>query len=199
VLALMVLTDPETHFLGRDTAADVRTYQINFYSSFGPSMTSFFRGLIGEDWQSVAPRVDAGQVVYPDPLELVSGDMPGTPVDPNASFSIQLAATVYGMALIPQTYDQTYMNKSRIWVVGGAESVELDPSIPTLSFTDPASGLTYMAASYLDASGNETAPGAQMLMHAQDLLDQGATEPLARYVDNINIIRRLSWLLDFGG
>ena len=200
VLALMVLTDPETHFIGRDTAADVRSYQINFYSSFAPSMTSFFRGLVGEDWQTVSPRVVSGQLRYPDALQLASSDMPGTPVDPNASFSIQLAAAVYGMALIPQTYDQTYMNKSRIWAVGGAEAVTLDPSIPTISFTDPASGLTYVAASYPDATtGAETAPGAQMLLHAQALLDQGSMGPLASYIDNVNIIRRLSWLIDFGG
>jgi len=57
-----------------------------------------------------------------------------------------------------------------------------------------------VAASYPDATtGAETAPGAQMLLHAQALLDQGSMGPLASYIDNVNIIRRLSWLIDFGG
>ncbi|MDH5493365.1 MAG: zinc-dependent metalloprotease, partial [Myxococcales bacterium] len=161
VLAIMVLTDPETHFLGRDTAADVRRYQISYYSSFPGAMESLFGGLLGEDWDAVAPRVDGTGLVYPDPLDLVSGGMPGVPVDPNASFSIQLFASVYGMALIPETFDRTYMNKSRIWVRGGAEGVEIDPRWPIVEFMDVTSGLTYVAASYLDAAGVETGPGAR--------------------------------------
>ena len=198
VLAIMVLADPETHFLGRDTAADLRRYQISFYSSYGPAMESFFRGLLGEDWNTVGPRYTGGELVYPDPVELRDGSMPGLPLDPNASFSIQLFAATFGMALIPETFDQTYMNKSRIWVVGGAEGLEIDPSVETVRFLDTASGITYVAASYPDGTGAETGPGAQMLMHAQDLSDAGATGELARYLDTVNIVRRLSWLMDFG-
>ena len=40
VLAIQVLTDPTTYFLGRDTDADIRRYQLNFASTFGPSWGS---------------------------------------------------------------------------------------------------------------------------------------------------------------
>src|SRR5690606_1066797 len=112
ILALLVLADPTTYFLGRDTDADIRRYQLNFASTFGPSVTRFFGGLLGEDWTAIAPRAQSGTVVYPDALEIEQGNMAGTPLAPNASFSIQLYAAVFGMAYIPETYDQDFLNHS---------------------------------------------------------------------------------------
>ena len=200
VLALQTLVDPESNFLGRDTAADVRRYQINFYSSFSPAVTGFFRGLLGEDWGAIAPRaVDRSELRFPDPLNLAGDPMSGTPVDPNASFSIQLYGATYAMAQIPETFDRTFFQRARIWVRGGADAITPDPSVATVSFTDPRTGLTYEAASYPDADGYETGPAAQMVLHAQALADNGAEGELARFVDNMNVLRRLSWLYDFGG
>ena len=56
VLAIQVLTDPTTYFLGRDTDADIRRYQLNFASTFGPSMGTFFGSLLSEEWDHIAPR-----------------------------------------------------------------------------------------------------------------------------------------------
>lgn len=200
ILAIYMLVDPETHFLGRDTSADVRRYQISYYSSFSPSMTSFFRGLLGEDWQTIAPRWDSTRLVYPDPVELERRDMGGRPFDPNASFSIQLFAAVFGMAMIPETFDQTYSHSSRIYVLGGPDGVDVAPEsgLTQVQFVDPFSGLTYMAASYPDPGGKETGVGAQMLLHAQTLKDAGADGELRRFVENIEVVRRLSWLLTYG-
>ncbi len=199
VVALEVLTDPTTHFIGRDTDADIRRYQINFATSFGPAMTSFFRGAIGEDWRAVAPRFDgAGELVYPDPASQAAGNMAGTPVDPDIGFSIELYASVLGMAYIPQTYDQDFLNRSRIWVSGGSEEVQIDPAHTVVQYTDPASGLTYNAVSYPGAAGSETGVGAQMLLHAERLEARGEIAALRRYVDNIDIIRRLTYLLGAG-
>jgi len=196
VLALMVMVDPQTNFLGRDTAADVRRYQISFYSSFAPSVTGFLRGLLSSDWATVAPRLEAGELRYPTALELRDGSMGGTPLDPNASFSIQLFAATYGMAMIPETFDRTYFQQSRIWVAEGAEAIGVTG--PVVEFTDPATGLTYYAASYEDETGAETGPAARMIIHAQNLAANGADAELAQYMDNLNLVRRLSWLFDFG-
>lgn len=143
-----MVVDPETHFLGRDTSADVRRYQISDYSSFAPSLTSLFRGLMGEDWRTIAPRWDSSRLIYPDPIELERRDMPGTPIDPNASCSIQLFAAVYGMAMIPETFDQTYAHSSRIYVRGGPDGLEVAPDsdLELVEFVDPDSGLAYVAA-----------------------------------------------------
>ena len=197
-VALQVLVDPQTNFLGRDTAADVRRYQLSFYTSFAPAMTGFMRGLVGEDWETVAPRLSGDEVIYPDPLQLADASMPGIPVDPNASFSIQLAASVYGMAMIPETFDRTYFERARVWLQNGPEGVTPSAETPVVSFTDPSTGLTYMAMSHPDEDGVETAPGAEMLAHAQALLDNGAMGELTRYMDNVNLVRRLSWTFDLG-
>jgi hypothetical protein len=37
-----------------------------------------------------------------------------------------------------------------------------------------------------------------MLLHAQALADRGASFELARYMDNVNVVRRLSWDYGFG-
>jgi hypothetical protein len=189
--ALIVLTDPTTYFLGRDSDADIRRYQINFASSFGPSMTSLFRSMLGEDWRSIAPRYSSGNVIYPDPLQITDGSMPGTPITPNLGFSIQLFASVLGMSFMPQTYDQDFLNRSRIWIVGANEAIEVEPGTPTVEFTDTRSGIRYVAVSYPDGA-RETGVGAQMLLHAQALETAGASADLRRFVDNIDLVRRLS-------
>lgn len=210
VIALETLVDPTTYFIGRDTDSDIRRYQINFASNFGEPVTALMRGLLGEDWGTVAPRVAAGEVRFPDALDLATGESVGVPLDPNASFSIQLFAAVLGMVYIPQTYDQDFLNESRVFVEGGPESVVLDPDRPRVSFTDPGSGLTYVAASYRD-EGQERGVGAQILDRANLLLARSedesltdarremATRELASYVDIIDMMRRLSWLLGPGG
>lgn len=195
--ALIVLTDPTTYFLGRDTDADIRRYQINFASSFGPAMTSLFRGVLGEDWRTIAPRYQRGEVVYPDPLELATGSMPGTPVTPNVGFSVQLFASVLGMSFLPQTYDQDFLNRSRIWIVGANEAIDVEPGTPTVEFTDARSGISYVAVSYPNGT-RETGVGAQMLLHAQALETAGSDTELRRFVDNINLVRRLSSLFGDG-
>ncbi len=199
-LALQVLLDPQTNFLGRDTAADVRSYQLSFYTTFGPSTESLMRGLVGADWESISPRFDGGDLVYPDPLSLADLDegLEGLPVDPNASFSIQLAAAVYGMALIPETYDRSFFQRSRIWLQNGPEGVTPAEGVDTVSFTDPETGLVYMAASYPDENGHEQGAGAQMIRQAQALLEFGTRAQIADFIDNLNIVRQLSWQLEFG-
>ena len=211
VIALAVLVDPTTYFLGRDTDADIRQYQLNFGSSFGPSLTALMEGILAEDWAVVAPRGGSAELVFPTPGEMLAPPAvtgANAPIEPNASFSIQLYAAVFGMGYIPQTYDQTFLNRSRIFVRGGAEEVTIDPALPTVEFTDPASGLTYVAVSYpVDhdedpaTPDRETGVGAAMLARANALAasaDGRAPAELRRYIDNIDIIRRLTWQLGFG-
>jgi len=204
ILAIQALTDPTTYFLGRDTDADIRRYQLNFANTFGPSMSRFFGGVLGEDWHAIAPRAEGGALRYPDAVEIAQGDMPGTPLAPNASFSIQLYAAVYGMSMIPQTYDQDFLNRSRIWVRGSAEEIEVDPTLPLTEYTDPSSGLTYVAVSYPDELGVEHGVGAQLLNRAHALrvrADAGnlaAEAELSSFIDNLDLMRRLTWQLGFG-
>lgn len=198
-IAIMILTDPRTNFVGRDTSADVRQYALSYYTSFPESMTSFLRAAQSNDWRTLAPRMKEGNgLVFPDALDLQERDMTGTPIDPNISFSIQLYAAVYGQALIPETYDETYLNSSRIFVKGSPNGVEFAPGTPIVEFTDPESGLTYVAQSVIK-DGHQVGVGAQMLDYANALAAAGSSEELGDFVDNLDLARRISWLFTFGG
>ncbi len=194
--ALIVLTDPTTYFLGRDSDADIRRYQINFASTFGPAVNGLFAGMLSEDWTAVAPRIVSGGLDYPDPLELARGDMAGTPVEPNVGFSVQLFAAVLGMSYLPQTYDQDFLNRSRIWIDGAAESFVVAPGTPVVEFEYGSH--RYMAVSFPDATGRETGVGAQMLLHAQAIEASGTPAEVRSFTDNIDLVRRLSVILGEG-
>ena len=195
VLALQLLVDPRTNFLGRDTSADVRRYAISYHSNYPTAMEAFMGGLLAEDWQTIAPREVDGELVYPSSLELETGTMAGTPIDPNASFTVQLYAAVYGMALIPETFDRTYFHRARLWIDG---DVVTPVTTDVISFTDPNTGVIFHAASELDGEGNELGLGARMLGYAQELSDAGSTAELSDYIDVLNYVRRLSWLFEYG-
>ena len=67
-----------------------------------------------------------------------------------------------------------------------------------IEFVDQDSGLVYMAPSYPDEEGRETGIAAQMLLHARQLEAEGSEIRLHYWMDNLNIMRRLTWLLGFG-
>ena len=197
-LALEVLTDPETYFLGKDEASDARGFSINFHTTFPDAVNGLLAGLLADDWSRIGPRSDGrGGLAYPNPQQLARGDMPGVPVDPNAGYSVQLWGAVLGMLFIPLGYDHTFMEQARIFVDGGAEGVALPP-VETVTFTNPYTSLTYMAGSYPDAMGRETGIGAMLLLHAQALADVGADAELDEYMDIINLMRTLAWEYGFG-
>ena len=162
-------------------------------------MTSFFGGVMGESWDAIGPRFDAeGNLDYPTAADMADGSMAGTPIDPDAGFSIQLYASVLGMVYIPQTYNQDFLNRSRIFVRGGAEEIDIAPGHTVIEFTDEASGLTYAAVSYLEG-GRETGVGAQMLNRAIALQSRPDAEAeLRRFVDNLDLVRRLTYRLGAG-
>lgn len=204
-LALQMLTYSDVRVIGQDTTSDIRRYQISYYTTFQDATSSVFRAAIGNDWDTFAPRaVSGGKLVYPDVTHHLTRDgMAGDVVDPNFGFTLEFYAMVYGMAFMPRTFDQDFVDQARIFVQGGAESVQLDASIDTVRFVDEDSGLVYLAPKYPDASGNETGVGAQVLMHALELQKAAVNDAtkkaeLDAWMDNVNILRELTWQTGFG-
>ena len=208
-MALQILVDPETAFVGEDTASDVRAYSLSFYNTFGPSLTSFLGSLMSFDWWYIGARPgDDGMLIYPDPLDIETGDFEEYPIDPNAGFTIQLYAAAFSMAMIPQSFSQEYIHQSRIFVLGGAEAVDVDEEFLVM-FYEPLSGMTYAAASFPDEEGYETGVAARMLLHAQALADaweaaedeweaEYIERELIQYIDTLDVMRSLSWQFGFG-
>jgi len=119
------------------------------------------------------------------------------PINPSAGFTIQLYTSVLGMAYLPETYDQDFLNRARIWADGSDEAIGI-PDADTVSWTDPRSSITYRARSYMEG-GRETGVGAQMIRHQIALAGNAAAVLEARrFTDNLDIIRRLTAILGAG-
>jgi hypothetical protein len=56
-----------------------------------------------------------------------------------------------------------------------------------------------VAPSYPDEQGRETGIAARMLLYAQLLKDNARYTSLASWMDNLNIMRTLTWMYGFGG
>jgi hypothetical protein len=220
-LALETLLYADTGFLGTDTSPDVREYSSSFFTIFPDSASELLRAVYAGDLVAYAPRVSAtGDFHYPTPDEILKRGtgMQGEIVSPNVGFTLQLSAMVYGMTLIPNTFDQDFVNRSRVFVAGSSEAVQLDPT-QTVSFLDERSGMTYYAGSYVrdDVKGMEgtlleTGPGAAMINYAT-LLKKRADDAetagqaaaaaewrakLYDYLDNMDVQRFLSHQLGHG-
>ncbi len=189
--ALETLIKAEAQFIAQDTDADVRQFSTSFYTSFPDEMNELLRGLIANDWRSIAPRLDRGELTYPtgDQILKRGGGMSGTMVDPNFGFSLQVTAMVFGSAYVPKSFSQDFQNKARIFAKGSAQGITL--TTPTVEWNDKRSGITYVAGSYLDANGQETGIGASMLKWALVLDDGAHAEELGDWVDNIGV---MTWL-----
>lgn len=193
-LALDTLVDPEANFVGRDTSTDVRQYQINFGKVFPEVMNALFASILSENYTAFAPKLNGNQVVYPTVNNILNNDQTGTVIFPNATFTIQILAAVNGMTEISQSYDQTFLNRSRLWIDGADES--FDPgTAPTVSWRDPDTGMTYRALSFVEG-GREKGVAAQMIQHIQAI--NGNVIERRSYRDLLDIVRKLTVTLNSG-
>jgi hypothetical protein len=185
VMALQTLTNPDLLLLTRDTPSDIRLFEMSYYTMFPEQMTRLFGALLAEDYAEYAPiqlrsdtgmqRVDISKVNLPFPDNGRDVAPPNLLVDPQTHFTVQLFAAVHTMTQFPATYDQRYMDFSRLWIDGSVEQVQVkDPDLNTVWFTDPWSQQTYRA---LHFSAKPGAPGekvgASRLLHASVLDKDG--------------------------
>jgi hypothetical protein len=123
-LALEVLTASQAYFVGRDTSVDVRLYSIGYIVPFRKQIQEKFGALLSNDWQSLAPSFsrDAKQVLNPSwTLDDPTMTKPGL-IDPNAGFTLQLFAGAYALSGFPAAFDQSFVEATRIFVVGNGEA-----------------------------------------------------------------------------
>jgi hypothetical protein len=194
-MALVSLTDPETHFLGRDTATDLRQYSINYFRLYKDRVQDIFGALASEQWGKFASYADRGSARlikrnFTDGT--VNGPTGALPIDPQTGFSVQLFAGVLGMALIPGVWDQSFVDYSRIYVEGdqgGGSAAVTNP----VTYTQPAElgGKTYYAPSFI-VNGEEMGLGARMLNRANEMKAAGDMVELRRYNQNVDLMRSLT-------
>jgi hypothetical protein len=197
VMMLQALTDPDLYLLQRDTPTDIRLFQLSYYTMFPGQMIRLFGGLMAEDYNDYAPTAvgsgSAMKIVRPHVVtantDVRTIDATHQPLDPQTHYTVQLWTAVTAMAEFPATYDQRYMEFSRVWLDGSNEQINV-PIAKQVKFSDPFSGQTYVAlhydctkadeaadvgcsttahASLNGLTSNEAGVGARMLLHLQDM------------------------------
>ena len=197
-LALWALTDPDTYFLGRDTSSDLRQYAINYSRLYPDLITRYLRGVLTEDWSLTALHANNKKLVARDFTLAATPPAGSLPVDPQLGYSLQFYAGLLGVALLPRTFDTSFIDSARIWVTGASDAIT--PTGPKVCFNDPSSKKEYCAASYPDASNKETGVGAAMLLRANALAAKAALPAalpqdklaVAQYIDSLDLMRSIT-------
>lgn len=180
-LASRALIDGRAVFfsVSRDIYLDDRNVNINFRSDFPEGVDRLLGGVLAEDWTTVAPYIlgtNAPEVQYrnifaPDPEPLPDG---ARMLFPNIGYNQQLPTIIYAQLFGRLNGDMTLSNKMRLWVEGNL-GAEFDiPEAEQVRFSDPESGITYIARAYgpetLYGKVVDRGIGSRMLAHANELL-----------------------------
>lgn len=162
IMAIEALTDSSTNFVARSTPVDIREWEVSFYNTFPDQIAAISEAIMSQDFETVAPDFSGGELVFPNYTGQLNSRM-STPVDPFATFTIQLYWQVLGQARFPNNYDRSFVQESRIFELGGNAPELQDDRL--IVFTDSETGLSYGALEYAD---RETA-GARMVRRARCL------------------------------
>ena len=190
-VALDILSQSQAYFTGRDTSTDVRKYAIGYILPFRQQIEEKIGALLASDFTSIAPYfpTSAHAAVTNPGWSLNSANLAAKPataelIDPAGGFTLQLYAGLYGLSAFPTTFDHSFIDSTRIFVVGNGEAPVPDnqlldatgapganaTNVPAqllanggtkqwFVFTDPTSGKTYAAQStarVADGSGITT-------------------------------------------
>lgn len=122
--AIETLTESQAYFTGRDTSTDVRLYAIGYVLPFRAQILEKFGALLAGDYRTLAASLsEDGRTVQKQSwtLDKAALDRPRL-LDPSTGFTLQLYAGVYGLAGFPSTFDQSFIDATRIFVVGNGEA-----------------------------------------------------------------------------
>jgi hypothetical protein len=191
-VALDILSQSQAYFTGRDTSTDVRKYAIGYILPFKSQIQEKIGALLASDFTSIAPYFSNSMKTVNNPgwaLNSANLAARGTPtdlIDPAGGFTLQLYAGLYGLSAFPTTFDHSFVDSTRIFVVGNGEAPVPDAELLTTGgtpgpqatndptqlvsavgaggkqwfvFSDVASGKTYAAQSTIkiaDGSGATT-------------------------------------------
>ena len=151
-IALDELSQSQAYFTGRDTSTDVRKYAIGYILPFKAQIQEKIGALLANDFTSIAPYWTNNNTVVNNPgWSTNSANMAARPaspelLDPAGGFTLQLYAGLYGLSAFPTTFDHSFVDTTRIFVVGNGEAPVPDNQlldaggnpVPGHSTNDPA-------------------------------------------------------------
>jgi hypothetical protein len=163
----------------------VRRYAIGFIRPFKHQIEEKLGAILAGDYASLAPQLvtDANfnTTVKYDSWSLnntATAQAKNDLVDPTTGFTIQLYTAIYGLSEFPTTYDQDFVDTTRIFVVGNGEAPIPDSQVLAQGTTNPAQ---------LAAAGGAsnwmlwTDPASQKTYAAQSRPKVGDGESLGNY------------------
>ncbi len=158
LVALQVLTDSQAYFTGRDTSPDLRFYSIGYYIPFKKQLEEKFGAIFSYDYRSLAPYADASgrRLVNPSWTLNDPAAAKARILDPAVGFTVQLYAALFGMSGFPATFDQSFIETSRVFAVGNGEAPVPDVALMPTPGT-PGPDATFDPAALLSA----TPPGTK--------------------------------------
>ena len=141
IMAIEALSDSSTNFVARATPEDLRQWEVGYYNTFGDQLTRISTAMMSQNWSSVGPYLSNGVLVWPN----YAGDLAQThqaPVNPFATFTVQLYWQVLGQARFHDNFDQSFVDESKVFVLGTGMAPAL-PAEALVTFVDPLSGMEY--------------------------------------------------------
>jgi hypothetical protein len=164
IMAIYALSDSETNYVARATPEDIREWQIGFFSTFSDQIMKLNNAIMGQDWSTIAPYLENGQLTWPNYTSDLT-EVHSRPINPYATFTIQLYWQVLGLARFQNSYDQRFLEENQIWIEGAGAAPQIADT-DKVTWIDPVSGTVYAAR-----LGFEDAPyGGQILIEkAMDL------------------------------
>ena len=187
VVALLVLSNPQTYFVARDTAEDIREWRISFFDNYTDQIIDYFGAMLSEDYDKMAPWFDPSKprdkTVLVNGVEWRNGiaarnyatpsldakkPAGGGAVEASTRFTLQLYGAVLGMFRFQNNFDNQYVERGRMWKAGKGTGWTVTPTDKvdgTTQYMDPFTGTTYVGLKYKDGRGI----AQKMIAHANTL------------------------------
>jgi len=190
--ALMFMTCPTSMFtVGIDKGYDVKRFRVNFATVWPQRVHNIFAGIIAGQpnlygWcieHDGVPPTEGGngdpigakpRLWFGTQAELDAWYSNCTPLNPEPQYDfpttqyrLPALAAIYGFGWMSYTYDRSFIDRNRLWLVGDGTDVTIPPGFETITYTDPFSGKTYAAAydpteedPYADVDPREAVPAS---------------------------------------
>ncbi|TNF27188.1 MAG: hypothetical protein EP329_19870 [Deltaproteobacteria bacterium] len=185
--AIMFMTYPTTMFtIGVDRAYDLKRFRLNFATVWPQRMHNLLSGLLLSEpsmygWcieHDSAETPENNQICTIDPVKVKKRMWFGTTEElddyyanckalnpepeytfPTTQYRIPALAAIYGYAWMSGTFDRSFIDRNRLWLAGDGTDITIPDGWESISYTDPYSGKTYIAA----YDPNEEDPYAEVL------------------------------------
>lgn len=168
--AFMYMTYPQMIYVrGADTFFDTRRFRMSMGSVWPQRTQNLLTGLVTGDpssygWCIEHDGIGPEKGGNGDPIRVKNRKWFGTDAEldeyyanctpltpepqysfPTTQYRLPALATVYGMGWLSNTYDRSYVDRSRVWLEGEGNDLTIPAGWEKITFTHPCSGKKYIA------------------------------------------------------